>query len=303
MPGGCPERWEDLPSTAAALYGLGFEAQCQGRDRSARACLEESLAIRRAVGDRCGAAESLVNLGQLALHDGKVTEARLQFQESLAIRRELADKGGIAASLSTLGEMAQEEGDHAAAQSLFAESLAMFRELGNRMGELQSLRQLGEAAYLLGDVARAMDLAPLHSHWRGSSETGPTRRWHSCVWGKRPGVRGTTRSPHSSTWRACHCGGRGPIRSTAGVLVNLGHAMRFLGDTVRAKSYLEESLSVYRPLHYFAASPPAWKLSPGWRSWRGSRSGRHSSSVWRRCSARGRAARHGLPTGPTMSGT
>ena len=101
----------DLPSTAAALYGLGFEAQCQGRDRSARACLEESLAIRRAVGDRCGAAKSLVNLGQLALHDGKVTEARLQFQESLAIRRELADKGGIAASLCTLGEMAQEEGD------------------------------------------------------------------------------------------------------------------------------------------------------------------------------------------------
>src|SRR5579871_6424352 len=60
--------------------------------------------------------------------------ARALYEESLAIRRELGDKNGIADSLSNLGEMAKEQGDYAAARALYEESLAIRRELGDKYG-------------------------------------------------------------------------------------------------------------------------------------------------------------------------
>ena len=76
---------------------------------------EESLAIRRELGDRRGIASSLTNLGDVAHEQGELrpTPARL-VEEGLAIRRELGDRRGIAISLGILGSIAHNQGDLAA---------------------------------------------------------------------------------------------------------------------------------------------------------------------------------------------
>src|SRR5438105_4121141 len=83
-----------------------------------RAVYQDSLAIRRELGDRPGIAASLNNLGLVAFEQGDYPAARALYEESLAIRRELGDRRGIALSLGNLGTVAFEQGDHLAARAL-----------------------------------------------------------------------------------------------------------------------------------------------------------------------------------------
>ena len=99
---------------------------------AARALYEESLAIRRKLGDRWGIATSLNNLGLLAREQDDYPAARALSEESLAIQRELGDREGIALSLTNLGSVASAQGDDAAARTLFKQSLVIQHELGDR---------------------------------------------------------------------------------------------------------------------------------------------------------------------------
>src|SRR5262249_55056568 len=71
-------------------------------------------------------------------------EAAALMEESLQLRRELGDKSGIAASLAGLGEVAQARGDREGAGEFFRESLGIYHELGNRRGVAGCLKALGQ---------------------------------------------------------------------------------------------------------------------------------------------------------------
>src|SRR5438045_2261738 len=75
-------------------------------------------------------AKALHGAGVLACEQGDYTAARPLYEQSLAIRRELGDKGDIAGSLNNLGIVAYAQGDYASARPLYGESLAIRRELG-----------------------------------------------------------------------------------------------------------------------------------------------------------------------------
>src|SRR5206468_2248739 len=79
-------------------------------------------------------AKALNGAGGLAWQQGDYEAARALHQESLAIKRELGDKGGIAASVNNLGLVADSQGDFASARALYEESLALRRELGDKWG-------------------------------------------------------------------------------------------------------------------------------------------------------------------------
>jgi predicted ATPase/DNA-binding SARP family transcriptional activator/Tfp pilus assembly protein PilF len=143
---------------AKALQGAGSLANSQGDFASARVSLEESLTLRRELGDRRGIAASLFNLGLVAYAQGDYAAAKSLYEESLAIRRELGDKAGIAASLFNLGLVAYAQGDYAAAKSLYEESLAIRRELGDRRGIAVLLENLGLVVRSQGDYAAAKSL-------------------------------------------------------------------------------------------------------------------------------------------------
>jgi predicted ATPase/DNA-binding CsgD family transcriptional regulator len=140
---------------AAALDGQSVLARRQGDYAVAQAAQEQSLAIRRQLGDRPGIARSLIGLGEVARARGDYAEARTLDEESLALMRELGDRAGLARALNSFGALLADLDDHAAARVLYEESLALARALGDRRAVALTLSNLGVAAYVQGDYRAA----------------------------------------------------------------------------------------------------------------------------------------------------
>jgi predicted ATPase/class 3 adenylate cyclase len=149
---------ERMPERAKALNTAGVLAQHQGDYPAARAQLEESLAIRRELGDRRGIAGSLGNLGNVAKDQSDFASARALLEECLAIQRELGGRWGIGRSLNNLAVIVYEQGDFASARSLYEESLAILRELGDRSGIAVALGNLGSVRFEQRDYPAARAL-------------------------------------------------------------------------------------------------------------------------------------------------
>jgi predicted ATPase/class 3 adenylate cyclase len=143
---------------AAALTGAGGLAFNQGDYAAACALHDESLQIRRELGDRRGIAVSLGNLGNVALEQGDLGAARARYEDGLAIMRELDDTWLIATVLHNLGNVAREQGDYAVARARYEESLAIMRGVGDKRSLARSLHDLGHLALEQDDDRRATAL-------------------------------------------------------------------------------------------------------------------------------------------------
>ncbi len=150
--GGAAQR---TAARAKVLNGAGLLAYHQLDYATARAQHEESLAIRRELGDRKGVAASLNNLGIVTLDQGDFAAARALHEESLEIARQLGNRNGIARSLGNLSMVASEQRDFAAARPLAEECLTILRELGDRGGIAIGLHTLGGLAFNRSDFASA----------------------------------------------------------------------------------------------------------------------------------------------------
>jgi len=143
---------------AKALHTAGYLAYFQGNYPASRTLIEESLVIRRQLGDRTGVAASLNTLGNVAIEQGDYDAARTRHEESLAIARELGDQGGIANSLLNLGVVADKQNDYPAARVLYDGCLAIRRRLGDQRGIAISLNNLGNVAFAQGDYPSSRKL-------------------------------------------------------------------------------------------------------------------------------------------------
>ena len=149
----------ELPALrAVALNWAAVLAQHQGDYAASRGLYEHSLALRRRLDDRLGAAAALVGLGNLAALQGQLEVARAQFEESLAIGRELEQPQVIAASLTNLGWVAHGRGDLQGARTMYEEALAVRRRLGDGHGTALVLANLGDLVLQQGDLATASTL-------------------------------------------------------------------------------------------------------------------------------------------------
>jgi predicted ATPase/class 3 adenylate cyclase len=152
---GSEELTQERANVLSAAGGLAY---LQADYPAAKARHEESLAIRRELGDQRGIATSLSNLGVVATGQGNFASARALFEESLTILRQLGDPWGIAIALGNLGSAANEAGDYPAAKSRHEESLAIKRKLGNRAGIAKTLESLATLAHAQGDCPTAKAL-------------------------------------------------------------------------------------------------------------------------------------------------
>jgi predicted ATPase/DNA-binding winged helix-turn-helix (wHTH) protein len=148
----------DRRAIASSLNSLGIVVSEQGDQGAARVFHEESLAISRDLGDRRETANALANLGNEAIFPGDFAAARMLHEESLAIRRELGHRWGIAASLTNLAVVARKQGDYLLARALSQESLAICRELGDRIGTAGCLGEMGLILCDQGDYRSAQTL-------------------------------------------------------------------------------------------------------------------------------------------------
>jgi predicted ATPase/DNA-binding CsgD family transcriptional regulator/uncharacterized protein HemY len=148
---------------ARVLAGAGRLAYDQGDYVAARALHQESLAIRRALGEPRAVARSLGHLGDVAHQQGDYATAQGLFQDSLAMLRAVDDRHGIAEVLDKLGLTVRCLGDYAAARALYEEALGLCRALGDPMREALILNNLGRVAYYQADypAARALHDASL----------------------------------------------------------------------------------------------------------------------------------------------
>jgi len=106
----------------------------QGDLPAARGRYEESLAVRRDLGDRPGVALSLNNLGILAARLEDFDMARAYLDESLAIKREIGDRNGAANCLYNLGLLAADQEDYSSSRKYLAEGLDLFYKIGGTPG-------------------------------------------------------------------------------------------------------------------------------------------------------------------------
>ncbi len=150
----------DAPAAwrARALHGAGILRYDLGDYTGARPLLAQALALREAIPDIQGVAESLHGLGCVAQNLGEYAQSAALFVESLALRQQRGDRRGAADSLSCLGNLAWEQGDYERARQLHEEALAMLRAVGNRRGIATALGNLGLVAQTTGDLARARRL-------------------------------------------------------------------------------------------------------------------------------------------------
>lgn len=143
---------------AKALHAAGGLAIEQGDYARARVLHQESLALRRAIADKQGIAQSLNNLGVMAYEQGEYATARSLHEESLVLHRETGEKRRIARSLTNLGLVAYAVGDYSLARSLHVESLAIMRGMGDKSGTSLALANLGMVIQVQGDHALARSL-------------------------------------------------------------------------------------------------------------------------------------------------
>ena len=136
----------DTPGVATLLNNLGIIARFQHNLEDARQMNNESLALFRKIGDRWSIGQLLNNQACVASDQHNYGEARSLLEESLYIRRELGDKAGLALSLNTLADVGLDEADYASVRVLLDESLAINRELGDKTAIAYLLEDYGGLA-------------------------------------------------------------------------------------------------------------------------------------------------------------
>ena len=139
---------------AQALEAAGRLALFQQDHAAARACMEESLALKRELGEERSIASSLYNLGMVVQSQGDYRQAEVLFAQSLAIGRSLGDAEIVATSLMRRGLMAHREGDYSTARLHLEESVTIWRTSHDIRGvRTGSGSGLGPALSALGYLA------------------------------------------------------------------------------------------------------------------------------------------------------
>jgi tetratricopeptide (TPR) repeat protein len=121
-----------------------------GRAATARALQEESLNIRREIGNKSAIALSLNNIGFIAIDQGELTEARDRLEEAVAIQRQIGYKWAMANALNNLGNAVRDLGDYSTSYKYYEESLILNRDLGDKLALAYVLEDMGGMIALRG---------------------------------------------------------------------------------------------------------------------------------------------------------
>jgi len=145
------------------LNAVSTFAHNQGDNREARAFLQDSLHIWRALDDEQGQATVLNNLAWVACEISALDEAEALADEGLVLCRSLDDRRGEAVALNNMGWVAHYRGAFRTSSRLHRESLALRSELGDHRGVAFARINAAWAETYLGHYEKAEAL--LDSAW------------------------------------------------------------------------------------------------------------------------------------------
>ena len=141
----------------ASLISLGNAYNSLGQYERAIAFFQQSLDIKKDIGDIQGESNSLIGLGNAYNSLGQYERAIAFYQQSLDIAKEIGDIQGESASLNNLGEIYNKLGQYKKAIEYYQQSLDIKREIGNVRGESISLNGLGNVYQAMGNYKQAID--------------------------------------------------------------------------------------------------------------------------------------------------
>jgi predicted ATPase len=144
---------DDLRLRASGLARASRLAWRQRDYRSARALLEESLAISRRLEDPLGIARRVRGLALIAVAEGDLDEARRLGEESVSLFRRHGDRYGLSLGLAFLGLTLQLAGDSDRAAPYVREARELSRSDGGITSSLYSLGSIAFGAVGAGDMA------------------------------------------------------------------------------------------------------------------------------------------------------
>jgi len=142
-------------SLSVTLNGLGLMNNALGDNQKAILYYDQVLAMRREAGDRQGEAGVLNNLGGLYKNISEFPKAIEAYQRSIELRREAGDRSGEARAISGLGSVYFSAGDYQAALETYSDSWRLRTVLGNKRDEASTAMVLGNTYYLLGNRREA----------------------------------------------------------------------------------------------------------------------------------------------------
>ncbi len=141
---------------ATILQAIGIAYRLLNKQDEALRNYQESLAIKRRLGDKRGMAASLDMIAQIQERLGEADQALKSYEEALRLRRETGDREGAGDVLIDLGGFYHDRGQHDQALKLHKEALLLERELGNERNEALCLSNIGSSYFFKGQYEDAV---------------------------------------------------------------------------------------------------------------------------------------------------
>lgn len=188
----------DRPNTAWSLHWLGLHARDRGDASTARARLEECIAIFQELGDDSARAAATNTLAEAIILQGEGSLAKTILENNLVLARKVGEIDIIGWALNHLGHVAQLERTFEQARQLHEESLPLFQRLGaHNQGTIWAHQSLGETRLAQGEssLAAAYFIKALES----SQELGDTGAKAWCLAGLA-GVSALNEEPERAAW-------------------------------------------------------------------------------------------------------
>lgn len=136
---------------ALILQALGIAYSDLNKPEEALQNYEQSLKIKRRLGQQKGIADSLNMIASVYEVLGKSALALSDAKEALKIYREIGDRQDVGTVLINLGWLEHNLGKYDAALELFKESLQIQRNLGNENDQALCLNNIGNTYAFKGD--------------------------------------------------------------------------------------------------------------------------------------------------------
>lgn len=150
-------RWAAPDAARAdALTVAGNLAEAEGDLPSARAHMEDGLALNLRLGREEQAAQGRGDLGIVACRQGRLAEAQGHWEATRAYWQGRNEPRRAAGMLNNLAVLARRQGNTDTAQARFLECLALYREIGDGQREATILSNLGLTADSQGEWEEAV---------------------------------------------------------------------------------------------------------------------------------------------------
>ncbi|MCI5139025.1 MAG: tetratricopeptide repeat protein, partial [Candidatus Electrothrix sp. AR1] len=133
---------EEKKEKVSYLYCAAFDLHRIANYKKAIVLLEQSLVIRREIGDRAREGDTLSNIGVVYHDKGDYDTALKYLKQSLNIRREIGDRTGEDCTLDNISHIYREWGNHDKILNYLKQNLAFYRKIGDKSHEDSTLNNI-----------------------------------------------------------------------------------------------------------------------------------------------------------------